>query len=159
MTNEINKPASLWRRLAAMLYDAFLIVALWFLTTMFMVAAVNEGNPVGGPVFQFFLYLEAGSFYAYFWHVKGQTLGMQVWKIRTINDAGEILTLSECVARFFFATFSLIFMGLGFIWILFDSERLAWHDRASGTRVIFLGDDAYDKNKGAVTPELDSSSD
>jgi uncharacterized RDD family membrane protein YckC len=38
-----------------------------------------------------------------------------------------------------------MFLGLGFIWILFDREKLAWHDRASGTRVIFLGDDPYQK--------------
>lgn len=143
MSAESFQTATLPRRLAAMLYDAFLVVALWFITTTAIVALLNDGNPISGFGFQLFLYVEAGAFFAYFWHVKGQTLGMQVWKIRTLNDAGEILTLGECAVRFFFATFSLFFMGLGFVWILFDPERLAWHDRASGTRVVFLGKDAY----------------
>ena len=140
-----NTPAGLWRRLAAILYDTFLVIALWFVTTTLMVAFLNEGKTIAGPSFQLFLYLEAGAFYAYFWHIKGQTLGMQVWKIRTINDTGQILTLGECAVRFFFATFSAMFLGLGFLWILFDRDKLAWHDRVSGTRVIFLGDNPYQK--------------
>ncbi len=141
-----NTPASLWRRLAAMLYDTFLVVALLCVTTTLMMVFLNDGMAIAGPSFQLLLYLQAGAFYAYFWHFKGQTLGMQVWKIRAINDTGQILTLGECVVRFFFATFSTMFLGLGFVWILFDRERLAWHDRASGTRVIFLGEDPYQKD-------------
>ncbi|MGV0033553.1 MAG: RDD family protein [Candidatus Azotimanducaceae bacterium WSBS_2022_MAG_OTU7] len=146
MPTASNIPASLWRRLAAMFYDTFLVVALLFVTTTLMIAFLNDGMEIAGPSFQLFLYLQAGAFYAYFWHFKGQTLGMQVWKIRTINDTGQILTLGECAVRFFFATFSTMFLGLGFVWILFDREKLAWHDRASGTRVIFLGEDPYQKD-------------
>ena len=146
MSISSNIPASLWRRLAAILYDSFLVIVLWFVTTALVVAFLNDGKAATGPSFQLFLYLEAGAFYAYFWHIKGQTLGMQVWKIRTINDTGQILTLGECGVRFFFATFSTMFLGLGFIWILFDREKLAWHDRASGTRVIFLGNNPYQKD-------------
>lgn len=147
MTDPLTDTAGLWRRLAAMLYDSFLVVALWFLTTIVMVALLNDGNAIEGPAFQMFLYLEAGAFFSYFWHVKGQTLGMQVWKIKAVNDAGEIMTLAECMVRYFFATLSLFFLGLGFLWILFDPERLAWHDRASGTRIIFLGKDAYSADR------------
>jgi uncharacterized RDD family membrane protein YckC len=146
MSISSNIPASLWRRLAAILYDSFLVIALWFVTTALVVAFLNGGKVAAGPSFQLFLYLETGAFYAYFWHIRGQTLGMQVWKIRTINDTGQILTLGECSVRFFFATFSTMFLGLGFIWILFDREKLAWHDRASGTRVIFLGNNPYQKD-------------
>ena len=133
--------AGFWHRMAAMLYDSFLILALWTITTLLLVALPNDGNAVGGPAFQLLLYLEASAFYTYFWHFNGQTLGMQVWKIRVINDAGQSLSLGECAARCFFATFSLALMGLGFIWMLFDPERLAWHDRASGTRVVHVGKD------------------
>ena len=135
--------ANLWRRLAALVYDSFLVVAIWMISTMLMVAL--SGEPVTGPLYQALLYLEAAAFYFYFWKVKGQTLGMQVWKIRTVNEVGQILNLSECAVRFFFATFSTIFLGLGFVWILFDRNNLAWHDHASSTRVIYLGPDPYGK--------------
>ena len=70
-----------------------------------MIAFLNEGMAVTGPAFQLFLYLEAGAFYAYFWHIKGQTLGMQVWKIRTINDTGQILTLGRMRCEVFLRHF------------------------------------------------------
>jgi uncharacterized RDD family membrane protein YckC len=28
-------------------------------------------------------------------------------------------------------------LGLGFFWVLFDRDRRAWHDRLSGTRLVF----------------------
>jgi uncharacterized RDD family membrane protein YckC len=34
------------------------------------------------------------------------------------------------------ATLSLLAVGLGFIWALFDGERRCWHDIAAGTRFV-----------------------
>ena len=127
-----------------MLYDLLLLIA-WVFIPWVIISMVMERS-YDGPFFQAMVYLQVGLFFTYFWRLKGQTLGMQVWKIKTINDRGEILTFAECVVRFFFATFSFAVMGLGFVWILFDPDRLAWHDRASGTRVVFLGKNAYKNN-------------
>jgi uncharacterized RDD family membrane protein YckC len=33
---------------------------------------------------------------------------------------------------------SLAALGLGYFWIWIDRERLAWHDRWSGTRVVVV---------------------
>ena len=127
-----------------MLYDLLLLIA-WVFIPWLIISMVMERS-YDGPLFQAMVYLQIGVFFIYFWRLKGQTLGMQVWKIKTINGRGEILTFAECVVRFFFATFSFAVMGLGFVWILFDPDRLAWHDRASGTRVVFLGKNAYKNN-------------
>ena len=140
--------ASLWRRLAAIFYDLLLLFAWVFLP--WLVIFMVTSRAYEGLLFQAIVYLQIGAFFTYFWHLRGQTLGMQVWKIRTVNDSGEILSLGECAVRFFFATFSLMFLGLGFVWILFDPDRLAWHDRASGTRVLFLGSDAYKRESSAA---------
>ena len=136
--------AGFWRRMMALLYDSLLVLGIVFFTSLMLF--MISGHAYQGPLYQTFIYLLIGAFYSYFWHVRGQTLGMQAWKIKTVNDRGEILTLGECAVRYFFATFSLAFMGLGFVWILFDPEKLAWHDRASGTRVLFLGKDAYNRD-------------
>ena len=127
-----------------MLYDLLLLIA-WVFIPWVIISMVMERS-YDGPLFQAMVYLQIGLFFTYFWRLKGQTLGMQVWKIKTINDRGEILTFAECVVRFFFATFSFAVMGLGFVWILIDPDRLAWHDRASGTRVVFLGKNPYKNN-------------
>ena len=130
--------ASLFRRLAAILYDSLLIIAMWLITTLLLVAFINDGAALQGPLFQFGLYFEACLFYSYFWRLRGQTLGMQVWKIKLISPSLQTLSWQECFARLFFALVSVSMLGLGFIWMLFDPERLTWHDRASGTRVVLL---------------------
>ena len=130
--------AGLFRRLAAILYDSLLIIAMWLITTLLLVAFINDGAALQGPLFQFGLYFEACLFYSYFWRLRGQTLGMQVWKIRLVNPSLQTLSWQECFARLFFALVSVSMLGLGFIWMLFDPDRLTWHDRASGTRVVLL---------------------
>lgn len=122
-----------------MLYDAFLVVALWMVTTYVMVAIFNEGEPVDGLWFQLLLYLEALFFYFVFWRIHGQTLGMQVWKIRAVDDDGKIMTSRQCVLRFLVATLSLAALGLGFFWMLVNKDRLTWHDMASRSHVVYLG--------------------
>ena len=130
--------AGLFRRLAAILYDSLLIIAMWLITTLMLVAFINDGTALQGPLFQFGLYFEACLFYSYFWRLRGQTLGMQVWKIKLISPSLQTLSWQECFARLFFALVSVSMLGLGFIWMLFDPDRLTWHDRASGTRVVLL---------------------
>ena len=130
--------AGLFRRLAAILYDSLLIIAMWLITTLLLVAFINDGTALQGPLFQFGLYFEACLFYSYFWRLRGQTLGMQVWKIKLVSPSLQTLSWQECFARLFFALVSVSMLGLGFIWMLFDPDRLTWHDRASGTRVVLL---------------------
>ena len=133
--------AGLFRRLAAILYDSLLIIAMWLITTLLLVAFINDGAALQGPLFQFGLCFEGCLFYSYFWRLRGQTLGMQVWKIKLVTLDLQTLSWQECFVRLFFALVSISMLGLGFIWMLFDPDKLTWHDRASGTRVILLRKD------------------
>ncbi len=139
--------SSLIRRLAALVYDSFLVVAIWMLSTTLLVAFVADGDRVQGWPFQLFLYAELFAFYYAFWRMKGQTLGMQVWKIRVVNESGEIPDGEQCVLRFLAATLSIAVLGLGLFWILVDRKNLALHDLATGTRVVYLGDKPYDSER------------
>lgn len=140
----MNYPnANLIRRVAAMIYDGFLIVAIWMISTTLVVAIFMDGGEASGPAFQLFLYLELAGFYIYFWHYKGQTLGMQVWKIRLVDSAERTPSMENCIKRFFFATLSVAALGIGFLWVLLNRERHTWHDIASSTRVVYLGKNPY----------------
>jgi uncharacterized RDD family membrane protein YckC len=46
------------------------------------------------------------------------------------------------VRRLAAAALSWLALGLGWLWILVDPQRRAWHDRLSGTRVVLVGKDA-----------------
>jgi len=137
--------ARLPRRLAAMFYDSLLVVAIWTATISVLVIFVAEGNAVDGLGYQLTLYLETFLFYLLFWRLKGQSLGMQVWKIKLVDQSGARPTYQQCTVRFLVATLSLGCLGLGFVWMLWDSKKQTWHDRISGTRIVFLGKDAYKK--------------
>ena len=126
-----------------MLYDGFLVLAIWMTSTTLLVALITDGAEVIGFLYQVFLYLELAAFYIFFWRLNGQTLGMQVWKIRLENNEGELLTDKACVLRFMTATLSVIGAGLGFFWMYFNKERLTFHDIASKSHVIYLGKNPY----------------
>ena len=135
--------AGMLRRTAAMLYDAFLIVAIWMTSTTLLVALMSDGAEIKGILFQLFLYTELALFYIYFWRATGQTLGMQVWKIRTLTLEGEILSYRQCAVRFLAATLSVLAAGLGFAWMYFNKERLTLHDLVSNSHVVYMGTTPY----------------
>ena len=131
--------AGILRRTAAFVYDLFLIVAIWILSTIVVIAIFTDGEEITGLPFQLFLLAEVFLFYAYFWRMIGQTLGMQVWKIRAENEAGELLNWSESFLRFGFMVITVAPFGLGFLWMLFEPKKLTLYDRLSKTRLVFTG--------------------
>jgi len=128
------------RRLMAMVYDSFLIIALFFIITVPFVLQVGEQtlthDPVVHVLYQVVLVLSAFLFFGWFWTHGGQTLGMRAWRLRTIKRDGSPMDWPASMARFAAALLSIACIGLGFLWILVDPERLAWHDRLSRTRVV-----------------------
>ena len=140
-----NPPAAgLWRRLATILYDSLLLVALWFaVATIFL--AISGGRlaapdrPLGLLyAFRATLLLVSFLFFGWFWTRGGQTLGMHAWRLKLISDSGPALTWSQALRRFAAAGLSWAALGLGYWWVMIDREKRAWHDILSGTRVVVL---------------------
>lgn len=134
--------ASMRRRLAAFFYDSWMLVAIWILTTMVIIAA-RDGGEVGGLLYQLVLYVEWMVFYVYFWCFRGQTLGMQVWKIRCVDLNGRTLNIRQGITRFVLATLTLIPFGFGFFWMLFHKEHITVYDDMSLSRIVYLGKNPY----------------
>lgn len=130
--------ARLSRRIAAMVYDGFLILAIWMISSILLIALVTDGAILQGLAFQLFLYLELGAFYIYFWCKRGQTLGMQAWRIHLITEQGNPLSVKTACTRFVFATLSVCSLGIGFLWSLVNSNGLTLHDLATDSRVVHL---------------------
>lgn len=42
----------------------------------------------------------------------------------------------RAIVRILVANFSLLFFGLGFLWMLWDPKSQTWHDKAAGTVVV-----------------------
>lgn len=145
--------ASLLRRLGAILYDALLAIALLFLTTLPFIA-VRGGEPVSTDdnlAYQLTIVLVVYLFFVGFWVGAGRTLGMQSWGLRLETPDGGRPGLAAASRRFFAACLSWTALGLGFLWSLWDAEGLAWHDRLSGTRLVYYP--KPDKSSDAVQRE------
>ena len=130
--------ARLPRRIAAIFYDSLLVTALLFLATIPFIA-MRAGEPVepGDPLYQIVLLSVTYSFFVGFWARKGRTLGMQSWGLQLQDAAGKNPTFVASSIRFAVAIISWAVFGLGFLWQLVDKENLTWHDRASGTRLVY----------------------
>ena len=134
----MKQPCSLLRRIGAMLYDALLILALLFLTTIPFIA-MRGGEPVepgGNLPYQITLAVIIFAFFVGFWSRSGRTLGMQSWGLRAETSDGQIPSVGQASIRFFASILSWLPVGLGFLWQLWDKEKLTWHDRISGTRLM-----------------------
>ena len=133
-----KQPTGLLRRIAAMLYDALLVVALLFLATLPFIA-VRSGEavePGSSPAYSVGLLLVIYLFFVGFWTTKGRTLGMQSWGLQIEDERGQRPGIGRASVRFAVALLSWAAFGLGFLWQLVDRDKLTWHDRASGTRLM-----------------------
>lgn len=134
-------PAGLFRRFAAMVYDAFLIFAMLMLVAAPLV--IWNGGPIthDGTLWgelkstAFFAYLLGWIFlfYGWCWTRGGQTLGMSAWKIRVTGEQDQALIWRQVLIR-------LASAGLGLINFsaLLYKDRRGWHERLSGTRTVHI---------------------
>lgn len=126
--------AKLWRQLAAMIYDSLLIIAILFVVTA-IALAFNKGEAIEhNHLYNLFLLFMIFLFYGWFWTRSGQTLGMQVWKIKIVSELNSRPTWGTCFLRLTFALVSIICFGLGYWWRLF--KPYTWHDHLSQTRIV-----------------------
>ena len=143
----------LLRRLTAILYDFLLLAALLMLASALVVIPLGAGMEVDSrtisqnPFYRIYLILVIVGFFCGFWLRGGQTLGMRAWRIMVVRNDGSPLTLSDALKRFSAALLSWAALGIGFLWSLFDEEKLTWHDRLSGTRLVML---EKEKKRGLI---------
>ena len=128
-------PAGIFRRLAAMVYDALLVLALLLTTITLMVVLTNTA--VAGRHVLGLLLVESFGFFTYFWIFRGQTLGMLAWRLVIVSADGYRITFTQCLLRYLTAIPSLALLGVGYLALLFDPDRRAWPDRTSDTRILY----------------------
>ena len=120
---------SLLSRLGAITYDFFLVFSLVFCIGLFVVIAIQDGTK--NPLFFLLMLLLTFGYFALSW-VKGrQTLGMKAWKFEIMQADRKSITYKQSAVRFFLAPLSLV--GIGFIFQLFNKNKLPLHDYFSKT--------------------------
>lgn len=128
------------RRLGAMFYDGLLLAALLFLLS-YPYVWLTGGERPGTLVriaYQLYLFAICFLYFAGSWVRGGQTLGLRTWRMQLVRQDGGPVGWSVAARRFAWAWLSLLCLGLGFLWVMYDRDKLAWHDRWSGTRLVRL---------------------
>ncbi len=135
--------AGFWRRMAAILYDSLLLIAVCFLATA-IALPFNHGEAFHSDqyVYSTYLIVIGFAFFGWFWTHGGQTPGMKAWKLQLISTEGSsvsIISWKLAAKRFIAALLSWLVLGMGFIAILFGKQNLAWHDRLSNSSIVYCG--------------------
>ncbi len=151
----INAPrAGLFRRLAVMVYDFLVVVAITMVAVIvaFIISQIvislgfvhlDDGQEhyellEDSILYQAYLLSCIITFYLWFWTHGGQTVGMKTWRMRIQNTDGSHINMKQAGIRLVASLF-----GLGNLWLIFDRKnKLALQDKLAKCEVVVLSKEA-----------------
>jgi uncharacterized RDD family membrane protein YckC len=95
-----------------------------------------------GLFYVVFLYL----YFVFFFSTTGQTVGKAIMGLRVVTTDGRRMGVRRSFIRTLAYTLSLMPLGLGFLWVLGEDRRKAWHDKIAHTYVLYVWDARYEEN-------------
>jgi uncharacterized RDD family membrane protein YckC len=111
--------AGFWIRMVALLIDAILVGVL---------LSILHSHHLH--------LLVLAAYGAVMWKLRGSTIGGIVFDLRVVRLDGREVDWETAIVRALSCFLSLAVAGLGFIWIAFDRNNQAWHDKIAGTVVV-----------------------
>lgn len=134
------KAAGILRRLAALTYDALLLVALLFAAT-FAVLPLTHGEAIttgtqGAMAYAFraWLLLVAFAYFGFSWTRGGQTLGMRAWGLRLVTLGRRTPGWMDAALRFATGMAATVIAGIG-LWML---RKPGWSAGDAGAVLMLL---------------------
>ncbi|MDE1922297.1 MAG: RDD family protein [Gammaproteobacteria bacterium] len=131
-------------RLAALIYDAFILAALLMIFTAAAMLFTHGHALLYPTIGRWVLLYRAGlgaviaGYFVLNWHYGGQTVGMRAWRLVVVDLGGGPPKYAAAVARLFWAALAWAPLALGVLWLYVDSEGLTLQDRLSDTRMVRL---------------------
>ena len=89
-----------------------------------------------------FMYL----YFIFFFSTTGQTVGKSLMGLRVVTTDGLRMGVKRSFIRTLCYAISLAPLGLGFLWVLGEDRRKAWHDKIAHTYVLYVWDARYEEN-------------
>ncbi len=112
--------AGFWIRMGALLLDIFLVGIL--------LGVLHHSHDLELVVL--------AAYGAIMWKLRGATVGGIVFDLQVVRLDGREIDWETAIVRALSCFLSLAVAGLGFIWIAFDHNNQAWHDKIAGTVVV-----------------------
>ena len=134
--------AGFWRRVAAFLIDSFVFGLVWMVGLQLLLGpqALMLYDAVDAPLQSGLLALENLLLFlvtAGFWVLAGATpgkflTGCEIRCVATGRRPGPL----RATLRYAAYLLSILPLGLGFFWIVWDRRKQGWHDKIAGTVVV-----------------------
>jgi uncharacterized RDD family membrane protein YckC len=150
--------ASFRRRLAAFAVDAILLstiismmfplnstITLQLESHWYFIPLVTISNIVS--------ILVTVAYSVIFWYWRGQTPGKMLLNIKLLRGDGSHITFSSAMLRYLGYVICILTLGMGFLWIIFDSRKQGLHDKIASTVVVKLPEPAR-TDTAVVNPRL-----
>ena len=118
------------KRLAATIYDFFLLLGVWFGCGS-IALWLNDGEILHPAIGAFIVLASAWGFYSFFWIKGGRTLGMAAWNIKICSSTEKSINLIQTTKRFIINIFIVFTLGLPLLQIYFSKDKKALNDRLS----------------------------
>ena len=134
---EVHGPylAPVGLRLMAMAVDGALILGTFFGLGLWLMSKTTElpSTRMTEAIVVTGLILAVFGYHALFFKLAGTTPGMRFAGIALCTFNNEVPTPQELRERLGAMAVSLLPVGLGLVWSVFDDDHLSWHDRISRT--------------------------
>lgn len=125
------------RRLVSMLYEGLVVFSILLIGFLMPQIVLSGFGWILSPkALWIHILLLLMIYFVWCWLNGGQTLPMKTWKLRIINADGSPLRPMQAVLRYLIAWPSILLLGIGIFWAIFDKDQQFLHDRLAGTRVV-----------------------
>ncbi len=135
--------AGFWRRFMAFLVDMLWITPLLSLLLYFSysgeLVSILEFSELKTLLIYNILPILVilGLVILWFWIRYGATPGKLLFDCEIVDvRSGENIGLGQILLRYLGYMISVLSLGLGFLWIMWDKRKQGWHDKISGTMVV-----------------------
>lgn len=128
--NKIYKKGSFWERLFALIIDE---IILFVLTVIFSLLFSQISDNLTNLLF-WLLSIVYGTFFIW---KSGSTPGKKLLKLKVVNSSYQPLGLGAALFRESIGKLlSGLIFNLGYLWVLINGKRQAWHDKLVKTFVV-----------------------
>ena len=133
------RPVGFWARVVASIVDSIIVglVTLPILWQVYGPSYFTAGHFIAGPIDFAVSWVFPAVAVILFWMYRSATPGKSVVRARIV-DANTLEGPSprQCLIRYLGYFVSTIPLGMGLLWVAFDSHKQGWHDKLAGTLVI-----------------------
>ena len=148
---EERKYAGFWIRVAAAIVDSIIFIAVFgaLIYGIFGMGAIDptliDGGIEEGAMSYLFIFIYnilPIIVTIWFWIAYKGTPGKMILGLEIVHkETGETISIGASILRYIGYIISMIPLGLGYLWVAFDSKKRGWHDFIGGTVVVYKEED------------------